>query len=62
MCWETAEDGGWGGYGSNEPGEEVDVDALAKEMASLGFIKGGGCRVSNVEPHQEFADVGSGFQ
>ena len=61
MCWGTAEGGGWGGYGSNEQGEEVNVDALAKEMAPLGLIKGGSSRVSNVEPHQELADVGSGF-
>ena len=31
-------------------------------MASLGFIQGWGGRVPDVEPHEEFADVGSGFQ
>ena len=54
--------GGWGGCGPNETGEEVDVNALAKEMASLGFIQGRGGRVPDVESREEFADVGSGFQ
>ena len=62
MFWCSVGGGGWGGCAPNQPREEVDVNALAEEMASLGFIQGWGGRVPDVESHEEFADVGSGFQ